>query len=308
MDQQLIYLLMGLFGFLAIASLVGWLLQKQKGPTQVILNLNARIRAWWFMCCLAVLAISLGAIGTIFLFGFISFLALRECITLSPTRRGDHETLFWCFFVILPIQYILVGMKWYGLFAIFIPVYVFLFIPTRMALAGDSLHFLQRAAKIQWSTMIAIYFISHAPALLMLPISGYENQNSKLLLFLLIVVQMSDVLQYVFGKLWGKRPIAPHISPNKTLEGLIGGIFSASLLGALLWWITPFAPWQAFLIALVINIVGFAGGLCMSAIKRDRGIKDFGAFIEGHGGMMDRADSLCFSAPVFFHLIRYFYT
>lgn len=308
MDHQLIYLLSGLFGFLVIASLIGWLLQKQKGPTQVILNLNARIKAWWFMCLIAVLAISLGATGTILLFVVISFLALRECITLSPTRRGDHETLFWCFFVILPLQYLLVGMQWYGLFAIFIPVYVFLFIPTRMALGGDSLHFLQRAAKIQWSTMVAIYFISHAPALLMLPIAGYENQNSKLLLFLLIVVQMSDVLQYVFGKIWGKHPVAPHISPNKTFEGLVGGMISASFLGALLWWITPFTPWQAFLIALVINMVGFAGGLCMSAIKRDSGIKDFGAFIEGHGGMMDRADSLCFAAPVFFHLIRYFYT
>lgn len=308
MDQQLFYLLSGLFSFLAFASVIGWVLQKTKGPTPVILNLNARIRAWWLMCIISVLAISMGLIGSVFLFGIMSFLALRECITLSPTRRGDHETLFWCFFVILPIQYLLVGIEWYGLFSIFIPVYAFLFIPTRMALAGDTQHFLQRAAKIQWSTMIAIYCISHAPALLILSIDGYEDQNIKLLLFLMIVVQMSDVLQYLFGKLFGKRPLVPKISPNKTLEGLVGGVCTASVLGSLLWWLTPFAPWQAFLIALVINLVGFAGGLCLSAVKRDRGIKDFGAFIEGHGGMLDRADSLCFAAPVFFHIVRYFYT
>jgi len=70
-------------------------------------------------------------------------------------------------------------------------------------------------------------------------------------------------------------------------------------MGALLWWVTPFAPWQAALISLVITLLGFAGGLCMSAIKRDRGVKDFGAMIEGHGGMMDRIDSFCFAAPVF---------
>lgn len=307
-DHALIALLVGLFGLLLFASITGFIIEKAKGRTPVIINLNARIRAWWVMCLLSVAAMLCGPVGSTLLFAMMSLLALRECITLTPTHRGDHEALFWCFFILLPLQYVLVGVQWYGTFAIFIPVFAFLFIPTRMALAGDSKNFLERSAKIQWSMMIAVYCISYAPALLMLPIPGYEHQNIKLLLFLMIVVQISDVLQYVFGKLMGKRPIAPRLSPNKTVEGFVGGIGTATLVGTLLWWITPFAPWQAALISLAITLLGFAGGLCMSAIKRDRGVKDFGATIEGHGGMMDRIDSLCFAAPVFFHIVRFWFT
>ncbi|EMH4164338.1 phosphatidate cytidylyltransferase [Pluralibacter gergoviae] len=306
-DNQLLYLLGGLFSVLVIASLIGYLLSLRK-QNETIANLNARIRAWWVMCTVSVVAMLIGPIGSVVLFALMSFYALRECITLTPTRRGDHEALFWCFFVILPVQYLLVGIEWYNLFVIFIPVYAFLFIPARIALASDTTHFLERSAKIQWSLMIAVYCVSHAPALLMIDIPGFEGGNIKLVLFMMIVVQISDVLQYVFGKLWGKRPIVPKLSPNKTVEGFIGGILSASLVGAGLFWITPFNPVEAFFISLLITLLGFAGGLCMSAIKRDRGIKDFGAMIEGHGGMMDRIDSLCFAAPVFFHVVRYFYT
>ncbi|WP_297196189.1 phosphatidate cytidylyltransferase [uncultured Pluralibacter sp.] len=306
-DNQLLYLLGGLFSVLVIASLIGYLLSLRK-QNETIANLNARIRAWWVMCTVSVVAMLIGPIGSVVLFALMSFYALRECITLTPTRRGDHEALFWCFFVILPVQYLLVGIEWYNLFVIFIPVYAFLFIPARIALASDTTHFLERSAKIQWSLMIAVYCVSHAPALLMIDIPGFAGGNIKLVLFMMIVVQISDVLQYVFGKLWGKRPIVPKLSPNKTVEGFIGGILSASLVGAGLFWITPFNPVEAFFISLLITLLGFAGGLCMSAIKRDRGIKDFGAMIEGHGGMMDRIDSLCFAAPVFFHVVRYFYT
>ena len=199
------------------------------------------------------------------------------------------------------------GIQWYGLFVIFIPVYAFLFVPVRSVLAGDTEDFLARTAKIQWGLMVAVYCVSHAPALLMLQIPGYEGQQAKLLLFLIVVVQLSDVLQYVFGKTLGKRRIVPLVSPNKTWEGAVGGIASASLVGALLWWATPFTPWASGAIALLVCVLGFAGGLVMSAIKRDRGIKDFGTLIEGHGGIMDRIDSLCFAAPVFFHVVRYFY-
>lgn len=307
MDPALSLLLMGLFGVLAVASIIGFALSRRyKNAT--IANLNARIRAWWLMCTVSVIAMLIGPIGSVVLFALMSFFALRECITLMPTRRGDHEALFWCFFAILPVQYFLVGFDWYGVFVIFIPVYAFLFIPVRVALAGDTQHFLERSAKIQWSLMMAIYCVSHAPALLMLDIPGYAGQNIKLILFMMIVVQISDVLQYVFGKLWGKRAIVPKLSPNKTVEGFIGGIFTASMVGAGLWWITPFNPLQAFFISLLITLLGFAGGLCMSAIKRDRGVKDFGAMLEGHGGMMDRIDSLCFAAPVFFHVVRYYFT
>jgi phosphatidate cytidylyltransferase len=232
---------------------------------------------------------------------------LREFVTLTPTRRGDHWALLAAFFVVLPLQYYLVWIDWYGLYAIFIPVYAFLLLPVVVALRGDTAGFMRRVAEVQWGLMIAVFCVSHVPALTTLQIPGYEGRGLLLIAFLIITVQASDVLQYVWGKLMGRHKIAPSLSPSKTVEGFLGGVASATALGALLYWITPFAPWQAALMALVITLMGFCGGLVMSAIKRDRGVKDWGWMIEGHGGMLDRLDSVIFAAPIFFHLTRYFF-
>lgn len=310
-DQETGWLVGGVLAVLVVASLIGWLLARREGGEAyraTIANLNARTRAWWFMVIIFCLAMLTGGIGSVVLFGLMSFLALREFLTMTPTRRGDHSTLVWVFFVITPIQYFLVGISWYGLFTIFIPVYAFLFIPLRNVLSGDYDHFLERTAMTQWALMICVYCVSHVPALLMLEIPGFEGENGKLLFFFVLIVQASDVLQYIWGKTCGRHKIAPTISPNKTWEGFLGGVLSATALGTLLWWATPFTPWQAALMSLAITLMGFAGGLVMSAIKRDRGVKDYGTLIQGHGGMMDRIDSLCFAAPVFFHLTRYFFT
>ncbi len=310
-DRDILMLLGGVVALLILGSLAGRILDRrvtEESGRAVVSNLNARVRAWWVMVAVFVLALATGGIGSVVLFGLLSFVALRELITLTPTRRADHRTLFWAFFVFVPVQYGLVYSEWYGLFAIFIPVYAFLFVPVRSALAGDTQDFLARTAKIQWGLMLAVYCVSHAPALLMLQIPGYAGEGAKLLLYLVIVVQLSDVLQYVFGKTLGRHRIVPQVSPNKTWEGFLGGVGAATLIGAGLWWVTPFSPWAAVGIALLINLAGFAGGLCLSAIKRDLGVKDFGTLIEGHGGVMDRIDSLCFAAPLFFHVVRYFYT
>jgi phosphatidate cytidylyltransferase len=228
-------------------------------------------------------------------------------MTLVPTRRGDHRTLFWSFFVIMPLQYFLLGIAWYGFFAIMIPVFAFIFIPTSIAIAGDTSNFLERVAKIQFGIMVCAYCLSHAPALLILQIPGFQGHDARLLLYLVVVDQMSDVLQYVWGKLLGKHKIAWRVSPNKTWEGFIGGVASATALGTALWWATPFTPLQSAGMSFTICLLGFAGGLVMSAIKRDIGIKDFGVVIEGHGGILDRIDSLCFAAPIFFHLVRFYF-
>jgi phosphatidate cytidylyltransferase len=197
------------------------------------------------------------------------------------------------------------GFEWYGLYSIFIPVYAFLALPVIAVVRGDIRNFMQRTATIQWGLMIGVYCISHVPALLTLDIPGHAGRNAFLLVFLILVVQSSDVFQYVWGKLLGATPIAPQVSPSKTLEGFAGGVASATLLGAGLWWITPFSLLQAGAISLMIALAGFLGGLVMSALKRDRGVKDWGTMIEGHGGMLDRLDSICFSAPIFFHVVRY---
>jgi phosphatidate cytidylyltransferase len=304
-DAEMMHVLVGVLAALTLATLVGQMLKltlKNPSAAGTIENLNMRVGAWWWMTGLLGLALLSGQLGSLLLFGLLSLLALREYITLVPTQRGDHRALFWSFFLVTPVQYYLIGIHWYGLFAILIPVWVFLLLPTRMAIAGETEHFLERAAKVQWGLMICVYCLSHAPALLMLHLAG-----TKLLLYLLIVDQMSDVLQYCWGKLVGRHKIAPLVSPNKTVEGTIGGGLSAVVLGVALRGLTPFSPWASAGISLAIVAMGFAGGLTMSAIKRDRGVKDYGTLIRGHGGILDRIDSLCFAAPVFFHLVRYFY-
>jgi phosphatidate cytidylyltransferase len=258
----------------------------------------------------AVLAVAflLGKVATIVLFALVSFLALREFLTLVPTKAGDYRALSLAFFVLIPVQYYLIGIGWYALFSIFIPVYGFLLLPSFSVLAEDPEHFLERSARIQWGVMVTIYCISHVPALLLLDIPGYAGQNALLLFYMLLVVQISDVLQYVFGKMLGRTKIAPVVSPSKTVEGFVGGAIGATLIGAGMWWITPFTPLQAAGMAAITVLMGFLGGLVLSAVKRSLGAKDWGTMIQGHGGMMDRMDSVSFAAPIFFHLTRYFFT
>lgn len=301
----------GIFGILVLASMITQVLRVRNRtgePNPVIDNLTARINAWWVMVALGGIAFLVGKIGVILLSAVLSFAALREFVTLTHTRRGDHWALLTAFFVVLPVQYILIWDEWYGLYTVFVPVYAFLILPIFSALGGDSKRFLERVANVQWGMMICIFCLSHVPALLTLDIPGYEGRHLLLIAFLVAVVQMSDVFQYVWGKLFGRHKIAPALSPSKTVEGFIGGILSATLLGAGLWWMTPFAIWQAACLAFTISLMGFLGGLVMSAIKRDRGVKDWGSMIAGHGGVLDRFDSVIFAAPVFFHLVRYWWT
>lgn len=311
LQNDTLFLAGGTYALLIAASVVTWLLRRLKDPDRrdpVINNLSARVQAWWAMVIIFTVALAVGKPGTVILFALTSFLALREFVTLTPTRPGDHRALFLAFFVVLPLQYFLIYVEWYGLFSVFIPVYAFALLSIRAAAAGDTTEYLARTGKLQWGLMVCVYFVSHVPALLTLEIPGFDGHNANLLFFLVAVVQLSDVLQYVWGKLCGRRPIVPALSPNKTLEGFAGGALSAALVGAALWWATPFAPWQAALLAALVTLFGFFGGLVMSAIKRDRGIKDYGSTLAGHGGILDRIDSLCFAAPLFFHLVRFYFT
>ena len=304
-------LIVYVLAFLVVASIAGWILSlrvKTDAARATVKNLNARIRAWWVMVFVFGIAVATGGVGSILLFAILSFLAMREFMTLTPTARTDHAVLFWAFFIFAPIQYLLVWQQWYGLFAILIPVYAFVAIPTRMALEGDTTRFLERTSTMQWGLMACVYCVSHAPALRMLEVPDYAGGGATLLFYLVLVAQINDVMQYIWGKLFGKHPIAPHVSPNKTWEGFVGGTLTAIGIGTALWWATPFTPLEAAGMSLAITLMGFAGGLVMSAVKRDRGVKDYGTIIEGHGGVLDRIDSLLFAAPVFFHLTRFFYT
>lgn len=323
-DSTVLTLFIGIGGILVLATLIAAILAFATRGKQnsTLKNLNQRIAAWWAMAIGLAITLLIGETAVIVLFLVLSFLALREFLTIAPTHRSDHKTLVWLVYIIPLINYWFLWEHWYGAFAVLIPVYAFLFLPIRNALAGDTNNFLQRAALIQWALMVCVYAISYIPAIMQLPVmmrSGRDAaegsalgsggaEGALLMLFFVVVVQLSDVFQYVWGKTLGKHPVAPSVSPNKTWEGLVGGILTATAIGAGLWWITPFEWWQTALLAFVSCLMGFFGGLVMSSIKRDRGVKDFGATIAGHGGIMDRLDSLSFSAPVFFHLVRFFFT
>ena len=323
-DSTMLTLFIGIGGILVLATVIAAILgfTKRGQENSTLKNLNQRIAAWWAMALGLAITLLIGETAVIILFLGLSFLALREFLTIAPTHRSDHKTLVWLVYIIPVINYWFLWEHWYGAFAVLIPVYAFLFLPIRNALAGDTDNFLQRAAMIQWALMVCVYAISYIPAIMQLPVmmhngreaaegsalGGGGAEGALLMLFLVVVVQLSDVFQYVWGKTLGKHPVAPSVSPNKTWEGLIGGVLTATAIGAGLWWITPFVWWQAALLAFVSCLMGFFGGLVMSSIKRDRGVKDFGATIAGHGGIMDRLDSLSFSAPVFFHLVRFFFT
>ncbi len=293
-------------GVLVFSTLVVCVLRRVQ-PHKNLAELSARVRAWWIMSAVFLGAITVSDRVSLFFFGFLSFWALKEYVTLLRTRPADHRALVWAF-VAVPIQYLWVGIHWYGMFLIFIPVYMFLILPTRLVLARETAGFVAAASQIQWGLMAFVFGLSHLAMLSTLPSLHDKSVNGRtLLLFLVFVVEISDVLQFVWGKTLGRHKILPAVSPNKTWEGFLGGVLTTSFASLGIRFLTPFSVLESIGVALLLTIAGFFGGAVMSAVKRDFGVKDFGELIPGHGGMLDRVDSLCYAGPVFFHYVRYFY-
>lgn len=299
----------GVFLVLILATLFGRYLRRRVRGRRVgvIESYIARVRGWWIMVAWIGVAFLAGRKGVALLFAFASFGTLREFITLSPTRLGDHWTLLAAFFLVLPLHYLGVWHGWLMFTDLWVPVFAFLFLPIISALRGDAKRFMDRAANVQWGLMICVYCLANVPQLLGLRIHGYGGRQLLLIAFLVIVVQSGDVLQKFFSARVGRTPAAPGISLTRTWEGLVLGGFGAAILGAMLAWITPFGVWAAFGIALASTWMGFLGSLVMTAIKRDRGVRYWGHSIVGHGGMLDRVAPVAFAAPIYFHLVRYFY-
>jgi phosphatidate cytidylyltransferase len=353
LDARTNILLGTVVAVLFVANMVSLALRRQPESTAnpaVVRTFNLRVRAWWMMFAILIAGFLLGYVATVVLFGLVSFWALREFITMTPTRRGDHRTLFLSFFLFTPAQYIVVGLgpQYYGLYTVMIPVYASLIIPAQIAISGDPKRFLERAAKIQAGLLICVYCLSHAPAILDLQlttgrkgppwvigtVAPAESPNPSdqaeppvtyapspvtpalrmysrpysVLFFFVLIVQLNDVFQYMWSQLLGKHVIAPQINASRTWEGLIGGVLSTMLVGILLSWATPFGFVWAGPITGIVALAGFAGSMTMSGIKRDRGVEDYGTLVSGHAGVLDRIDSLCFAAPVFFHITRFFFT
>ena len=281
------------------------LILKLKKPDKDYTELRQRIQSWWWIVGLLFSAFILGTNVTIGFIGFLSFLALKEFLSITPTRQVDRRAIFWLYLAIL-FQYYWVASSWYGMFIIFIPVYLFLFIPIRMVLIGQTDGFIRSSGILHWSGMLTVFCVSHLAYLLVLPVKNVEAGNIGLILFLLIMTQFNDVSQYIWGKCFGKHKIVPKISPNKTTEGFIGGVLTITALATYVApFLTPLSHTQGAIAGLIISTCGFFGDLVLSTVKRDLEIKDTGNLIPGHGGILDRMDSLLFTSPVFFHYIYY---
>jgi phosphatidate cytidylyltransferase len=307
--SDLILLSLGGFAILVALTLFGELVRSRQTSGQanpVLDTYMTRVESWWGMGIFISLALISGRLGVVVLFMFASFAALREFLTLTTKARADHWSLALAFFVVLPLQYLFVWCGWEGLYTVFIPVYAFLLLPIVSALRGNSDRYLIRVAETQWGLMITVFCVSHVPALMTVEIAGYGERAVLLIAFLVIVVQLGDLLEYFFGRRIGRRKIAPGLSP-KTIEGMACGVGCAVVIGGMLAWITPFGLVGAMAMAGTASLVGMFGNLVFAAIKRDRGVKDWSHLIPGQGGFVDQLDSVVFAAPIFYHLTVYFW-
>ncbi|MDA0577810.1 MAG: phosphatidate cytidylyltransferase [Verrucomicrobia bacterium] len=294
-------------GLLIIASVIVAAMRLAR-PDKDYRELEQRIKSWWMICVLMLGAILAGGVTALLLFAFVSYLALKEYFSLIPTRRADRRVLFWAYLAI-PIQYWWVYADWYGMFIIFIPVYMFLIVPMRLVAIQDTKGFLRSAGSIHWGLMIAVFCLSHAAWLFALPASRNPAGGSAgLVLYLVGFTELNDIAQYLWGKSLGKGKILPEVSPKKTWVGFVGGVATtACLSGAIAPFLTPMGIREGLLIGAALAFFGFLGDVTVSALKRDLGIKDSGSALPGHGGILDRIDSLMFTAPLFVHYIRYYY-
>ncbi|WKB55217.1 phosphatidate cytidylyltransferase [Eleftheria terrae] len=312
--EQIGWLFVIVFGILGLATVLGIALSikaADESQQEAAERFKRQLRTSWIMVTVFWMAWIAGTFVSVLLFGTLSFLALREIITLSHTRRGDHRSLIVAFFVVLPVQYYLVGARYFDLFSVFIPVYVFFAIPVISAVANDPERFLERNANIQWGIMVCIYGLSHAPALLRLDFPRYEDRGAFLVFFLVFVVQSCMVVQgYVARNYRSLKPVAPRISASFSWGSAWAGVIAGGLIGTLLYWITPFKPGQALGMSLIACAAGTLGHFVMKALKKDAGVHYWGnegRLVTGAVGLLDRVAAICFAAPVFFHSVRWYF-
>ncbi len=311
--------LLAVFLLLALSSIVSIGLVWSR-PQRDYCELRSRVRTWWVIAGLVAGAMLLSPLAAIWFFAFVSFLALKEYLSLIPSRRADRRVLFWAY-VSIPIQYGWISGQWYGMFIVFVPIYLFMWLPTRMVMIGEMPGFLRAVGTLQWGVMGTVFFLSHAAFLLVMPVGEHPrvapvwpsthtaiSAGPGLLLLLLILTQCNEVGQFLVGKSIGQRKIAPAVCPTSTWAGFVGGLLITVLIAAALGpWMTMLDLERSLIAGLVVAIAGLFGNLNVSALERDLGVKEAGSMLPGHGGVLDRIDSLIFTAPVFFHFVWYCY-
>jgi phosphatidate cytidylyltransferase len=313
LNATLLIAMAAIFGLLIAGTLIIWALRRAR-PEKDYTELVQRTKSWWVMAAIFTAAVLGTRVAGLVFLGAVSFLALKEYLSIIPTRRADRRILFFLYLAI-PIQYYWVGTGWYGMFIIFVPVYMLLFLPLPMLVIGQTQGFLRAIGTLHWGLMVTVFSLSHAAYTLMLPLApaakgGWAEPHvgAALMIYLVVLTQLNDVAQFCWGKLLGRHKIIPAVSPNKTWEGFAGGVVTSAALSAALGpWLTPIDAGGAAILGAIVGIAGFVGDVTISALKRDLALKDTSQFLPGHGGVLDRVDSLTYTAPLFLHYVRYFY-
>lgn len=303
-NKDLMVVVYVILGILVFATSLFFIIGKLK-PQAKLDELKARTKSWWVMATIVLAATLINTTVCYIAIALLSFVAFRELYSVLGFRESDRRAIFWAY-VAIPIQFYLAYIGWYGAYIIFIPIVMFLFLPLRIVLKGNTAGIIKAMSSLQWVLMLTVFGISHMAYLLSLPDKeGFTAGGRGLLLFLVFLTEINDVMQFTWGKLFGKHKIVPKVSPNKTWEGFIGGVISTTIIGYFLGFLTPLSTVQVVFVSFFLSCAGFIGDIVMSSVKRDIGIKDMGSSIPGHGGILDRIDSLAYTAPVFFHLVYY---
>jgi phosphatidate cytidylyltransferase len=312
-SQQVQLLFVVLFGLLLVISAYAAMrtVSEEDAAGEALRErFHRELRAVWVTAVIFWLAWVSGTVGATLLFGIVSFLAFREYVTLLKTRASDHRSLLLAFFVVLPLQFVLVGSGDFGMFSVFIPVYVFIALPVVSALAGDPERFLERNAKIQWGIMVCIYGLSHAPALLLLNLPRAAGKGAFLLFLLVMVAGSAQIAQELAARRLRRRPVARHIDRSFSYPALGLGVLAAAAIGTVLAWTTlGFKVPQALAMSMIAAASGAFGEFVMRALKKDAGVRHWGnaASVTGAVGLLDRVAPICFAAPVFFHSVVWYF-
>ena len=306
-NKEIVFIILLILGILVFSTLLFFIWGKMK-PQANLTELKLRTKSWWGMATMFILAAVINPLISYFAFGLLSFMALRELATISKNvRDADRRVLIWCY-IAIPIQYVLAYNGLFNLFVIFIPIVMFIWIPFMLVMRGETTEIGRSMSVLPTQLMLTVFSLSHLAFLLSLPeIAGFNAGGRGLLLFIVFITEINDVFQFTWGKLLGRHKIIPKISPNKTWEGFIGGILTTTIIGYFLRFLTPFSETEALVVSFIVACAGFVGDVVVSAVKRDIGLKDTGTLIPGHGGILDRIDSLSITAVVFFHIVYNLY-
>ncbi|MFA6237759.1 MAG: phosphatidate cytidylyltransferase [Bacteriovorax sp.] len=290
---------------IAVLTCIFYSIRAIKGNSNLINELIERTRSWWVMLLIFTVVVfinrELATIGI----ALLSLIAFRELSSNLNLRNSDRRTILWCY-IAIPFQFMAAYTQYYAFFVIFIPVIMYIFLTFRTVAKGDVENITRSLGSIHWAIMLTIFSFSHIVYILSFPLKeNFSAGNGGMVLFLVLITEFNDIFQFTCGKFFGKNKIIPSVSPNKTTEGFIGGMILTTFMGYLLKFLLPINTEKTVILTVLLCIVGFSGDITLSAVKREHKIKDMGNSIPGHGGMMDRLDSLAFTSITFFYLIRY---